>query len=306
MYMGGKLSETQKADVLQRYAAGESASRIADSFDVTRQAVVGILRRRGMAIRVNAKLTSEQKAAAVERYMAGESSTRIAADFKVSDMALRGVLRRRGVAIRGKHSLREDAFDDFSADAAYWIGFLFADGTVHFREGLKPHIGVGLSRRDREHLVKLREFLGSTHAISDISSTRACYFSVRSERLANRLLALGRYAGSIDRELVRSRHFWRGVMDGDGSVGEYGGKAQARLFGERRLLDAFNEFLASRDVTGLSVRTHKSIHVIGTTSKPAMKIIYLLYNDAPTVLNRKADIARRILDKGALPAPECC
>ncbi len=236
--------------------------------------------------------------------MAGESSTRIAAAFKVSDMAILGVLRGRGVAIRGKHSLREGAFDDLTADAAYWIGFLFADGTIHFREGLKPQIGVGLSKRDREHLVRLRDFLGSTHAISDISSNQSCIFTVRSERLANRLLALGRYNDSIDRGLATSRHFWRGVMDGDGSVGEYGGKAQARLFGKRQLLEAFNEFLASHGVTGLSVRPHKSIHVIGTTGKPAMKIIHLLYNDAPTALDRKADRARRILAQEASHAPD--
>ncbi|MER6951999.1 hypothetical protein ABT294_49115 [Nonomuraea sp. NPDC000554] len=298
MYMGGKLSTAQKAEIVQRYVAGESASVIAKSSGVTRQAVVGLLRRRGVAIRTNAKLTPEQKAAAVERYTAGESSTRIAAAFEVSDMSIRGVLRRRGVVIRGKHSLREDVFDDLSADGMYWIGFLFADGTVHFREGLKPQIGVALSARDREHLVKLRDFFGSTHAISDVSSGRACSFSVRSERLAHRLLALGRYGGSVDRELVSSRHFWRGVVDGDGSVGEYGGKAQVRLVGEYRLLAVFNEFLASHGVTGLSVRPHKSIFNIGTTGKSAKKIIHLLYDNAPTALERKADIARRILGAG--------
>ncbi|MGW6497876.1 hypothetical protein [Nonomuraea angiospora] len=301
--MRGKLAESEKADVVRRYASGESASRIAQSFGVTRQAVVGILRRRGIAVRVNAKLTSEQKAAAVERYIAGESSPRIAAAFKVSDMAILGVLRRRGVAIRGKHSLREDAFDDLTADAAYWIGFLFADGTVHFREGLKPQIGVALSKRDREHLVKLRSFLGSTHAISDISSNRACIFSVRSEKLADRLLALGRYSGSLDRTLAKSRHFWRGVLDGDGSLGEYGGKAQVRLVGKCQLLEAFNEFLASHGMTGLTVRPHKSIHIIGTTGKLAKKIIHLLYNDAPTALDRKVDVARRILAKGTSHPP---
>ncbi|MBB5775922.1 hypothetical protein [Nonomuraea jabiensis] len=63
-------------------------------------------------------------------------------------------------------------------------------------------------------------------------------------------------------------------------------------------MEAFNEFLASQGMTGLTVRSHKSIHIIGTTGKPAKKIIHLLYNDAPTVLDRKADVARRILAKG--------
>ncbi|MBT2226331.1 helix-turn-helix domain-containing protein [Nonomuraea sp. NEAU-A123] len=45
--MGGKLSESEKADVVQRYASGESASRIAKSFGVTRQAPTRTARQRG-------------------------------------------------------------------------------------------------------------------------------------------------------------------------------------------------------------------------------------------------------------------
>jgi len=65
-------------------------------------------------------------------------------------------------------------------------------------------------------------------------------FSVRSEQLAERILRLGRYDGPIDDTLVGSRDFWRGVTDGDGSLGILDtGYAYIGLVGSRRLLEAF-------------------------------------------------------------------
>ena len=126
------------------------------------------------------KLTAEQKAEAVERYAAGQGSPEIAAAFGVSNVAILGVLRRRGVVIRGqreaqtKHTLRHDALDVLTADAAYWCGFLFTDGTIMPRRAGKGAAGiaVALSDRDRGHLEKFRTFLGPTHAITPIAAHR--------------------------------------------------------------------------------------------------------------------------------------
>jgi hypothetical protein len=216
-----------------------------------------------------------------------------------------------GVTLRF-HTLWHEAFDNLSPDAAYWIGFLFADGNVHFRAGYMPTVGVGLAARDREHLVKLRTFLGSTHAISSVTAFSgrrehpSCQFSVRSHRLAVRLLGLGRYDGPVDSDLAGSRHFWRGVVDGNGSLGNYfvnstsaRKRPRLRLVGSQRLLEAFNGFLTSHGITGLAVHPHKSIYSIGTTAGPAVRIIDLLYRDAPTALDRKAARAHDILGEAA-------
>ena len=125
-----------------------------------------------------------------------------------------------------KRQLRQDAFDELTPDAAYWIGFLFADGSVVGR-GESAVVQTRLSECDREHLVKLRSFLGSTHKIGaapagnygGYRSRPSVRLSVPAGRLARRLLSLGRYEGPIDSTLIRSRDFWRGVVDGDGSLG---------------------------------------------------------------------------------------
>jgi hypothetical protein len=41
----------------------------------------------------------------------------------------------------------------------------------------------------------------------------------KSARLAEQLLSLGRYEGPINDLLIQSRDFWRGIVDGHGSLG---------------------------------------------------------------------------------------
>ncbi|MEU8011995.1 hypothetical protein AB0B74_05250 [Micromonospora parva] len=233
------------------------------------------------------------------------SVTEVAKKFGFTEPGMRGLLVRRGVVLRKTvHTLRHDAFDLLTPEACYWLGFLFADGCVTYRAGHLPQISVGLAQRDREHLVSLRTFLGSTSSISAPSPTHgSCQFSVRSNRLAERLTALGRYDGPLDDLLTKSRDFWRGVVDGDGSIGKYRRPtpskstfSQFRLVGSKRLLDSFAVFLQENDIDGLSVRPHKTIYTIGTTCGPAERIVALLYAEAEVALARKAEIAKKILD----------
>jgi hypothetical protein len=52
--------------------------------------------------------------------------------------------------------LNHEAFDIITDDAAYWIGFLFADGSVVRERKGAPMVQVRLSEVDRGQLVKLR------------------------------------------------------------------------------------------------------------------------------------------------------
>jgi DNA-directed RNA polymerase specialized sigma24 family protein len=92
----GKLSDTQRAALIERYLAGESMTRLAPEFGVTRPAIAGLLRRRGIAVPPQAKLTELQRVEAVERYLRGQTCAEIATDFGVTGVAILGVLNRRG------------------------------------------------------------------------------------------------------------------------------------------------------------------------------------------------------------------
>jgi len=203
-------------------------------------------------------------------------------------------------------SINHSAFDTITDEAAYWIGFLFADGSVILPQRGSAIVQLRLSEVDRNQLVKFREFLGSTHAISTsppgnfggYKSRASARISVISERLGSRLLDLGRYAGPIAQDLVASPHFWRGVVDGDGSI--YIAKTGYAVFevvGERRVLDALVRFLMERSLAGrMTVRPAKSIYIVGTAGHLAGRIVEELYGDGATALDRKAAAAHAIIE----------
>lgn len=203
-----------------------------------------------------------------------------------------------------KYQLRHDAFDELTPDAAYWIGFLFADGSV-LRRG-DAEVQVRLSERDRQHLVKLRTFLGSNHKIGaapagnfgGYRSRPSVRLTVTSRRLAQRLLSLGRYEGPIDGTLIQSRDFWRGIVDGDGSLGILAsGYAYIGLVGSRRLLEAFLVFLQGNGLGArMTIRPDKTIFQVATAGYIAERIVSLLYENATVALDRKAASAAKIAD----------
>jgi len=304
------LPPETRAAIIADVREGQLYSEICDRYQVSKNAVSKIAIKAGLR-RSNrpGMLTAAQAADMVSRYQAGVRTSDIAAALGVSRALIWETLRRSGVAARTsgplQRPLRHDALDVLTPDAAYWCGFIFTDGTIIRRRG-QPEVAVVLQRRDREHLVKLRDFLGSTHAITPIApatvalnggqGTGAFRYTVCSQRLADRLTGLGRYGPAVDLELAGSRDFWRGCIDGDGTVGISCGIPQVKLVGSRWLLKAFVDFLgpiSSR--RPLNVRPARNIYVVSTSYATAVKVVERLYVGASTALERKASTAAEIL-----------
>ena len=254
-------------------------------------------------------ITDSQKARMVELYASGESTPKIGRLFQLSPDTVNYWLRRSGVTLRGPREtstrcrVRHDAFDKIVPDSAYWIGFLFADGSVS-NYGRLGSVSVRVSERDRNQIVKLRTFLGSTHKIGTAPagnyggyrSKPSVRLVIPSARLAEQLLSLGRYEGPIDDLLIQSRDFWRGVVDGDGSLGILAsGYAYFGLVGSRRLLEAFLLFLRRNNLGArMTIRPDKTIFQVATAGYIAEKIVALLYGNATVALDRKATAAAKI------------
>jgi len=308
--------ETRSA-IIAELRKGQLYSEICDRYQISKNAVSKIAIKAGLRKGNRARmLTATQAAEIVSRYQVGERTRDIAAAFGVSRDLIWETLRRSGVAARNpseahtRHSLRHDALDVLTPDAAYWCGFLFTDGTIVRRTGIRrtcqPEVAVVLQRRDRDHLVKLRDFLGSTHAITPIApatvalnggqGTGAVRYTVCSRRLADRLTTLGRYGPAVNSALAASRDFWRGCIDGDGTICISGGIPQVKLVGSHWLLSAFVDFLgpvSSR--RPLNVRPARNIYVVSVSYATAEKVVERLYADASTALDRKAATAAEIL-----------
>ena len=253
------------------------------------------------------KLSAADKDAIVERYLRGESSPQIARDYSIDATNIRGILRRRGVRMRTNSeaqthlSLNHAALDVLTPAAAYWCGFIAADGTICRRSG-SAEVAVVLARKDEGHLRKFRDFLGSGHALTPVAqpdypgSAGTVRFSVRSQRLADRLTELGVKAGPVAPELAASRDFWRGVVDGDGWITADAADPRLEVVGDPYLLNPFVAFLAAYDITGPALRPHKSIQRVAYGGFTAVRAVELLYQGYPVGLERKVAAALAILD----------
>lgn len=324
MPKGWETTAAQKAEIVTMYRGGDSTYVIAERLRMDRGTVSKMLREQGVPVRGVPKLTAEQRDSTVPLYAEGLSTGQIAARFGVSAVSIRSALIRRGVLMRDvrarqiRCALRHDAFADLTSEALYWCGFIFTDGCVTGKPGLAAtKISVEIIAGDYQHIVKLRAFLGSTHAIRSrparvfrgpsngktYTGRPQCSLAVQSDEIAERLLSLGRYEGPLSPVLAASRDFWRGAVDGDGTVGLYRDRRRPSapaypfitLYGQRRLVDPYVAFLAANGFPGRGVYPISSLFQSPATGQPARQIIGLLYKDALVALDRKAETARMIL-----------
>jgi hypothetical protein len=252
----------------------------------------------------------EQRDGLAAQYYAGASCCELATKYKVSAQAVYGLLVRRGVRIRTNSeshkrcSLNESAFAKITPEAAYWAGFIFADGCIFRRSG-SAALTIRITESDVEHLEKFRKFLGSSHAITRVKKdTRqfagakaSVQFSVRSDTIVSALEAWGwrpKLQHKPIAELCESRDFWRGVLDGDGHISLRHSRPRLELVGGFDLLNAFQGFLSKNMKTGSTVRKHKSIYRIQLSSKRAIEAADLLYGRCSVALSRKLNAALNI------------
>lgn len=201
-----------------------------------------------------------------------------------------------------KYELHETVFDSIDTpDKAYWLGFIMADGSVSggtFR--------LGLSRKDREQVVKLQRFLGSTHPVVDYITSNG-YEATRldigikyfTESLNRNGIIVGKTNSPSIPNTVPAHlysHFVRGLFDGDG--GMYVSETQpsrhsrVHLYGEKEFMSNVNDIISTE--CGISPsRLHainksekfKAVHWFGRRNIKAVH--RWLYLDATTYMQRK-------------------
>ena len=192
----------------------------------------------------------------------------------------------------------------------YWLGFIFADGTIVDRINGSPELAIVLSEKDARHVEKFKLFLKSSHKIINVNvngfpgSKNAKRFAIRSIKLTNDIKGFGwkKHLNSIAKpQIADSPHFWRGVIDGDGWVGI--NKTQnspcLQLVGGYPLLSQFVKYIHSvYPAYNGSVRPHKSIFTVELSGCTAFAIIKNLYSNPLVVLERKYNAAINIKTLG--------
>jgi hypothetical protein len=134
-----------------------------------------------------------------------------------------------------------DAFADLKDPvAAYWAGFIAADGCIHYpKRSNTPRLVFNVAKADSAHLHKIKTWLKSPNAVSP-QPKKCVYLCISNARIVEDLESWG-----ITRNKTQSLKppacdpsvdyaYLRGLIDGDGSVGyfwqKYHGKRQVSLY----------------------------------------------------------------------------
>ena len=107
-------------------------------------------------------------------------------------------------------------------EKAYWLGFLYADGSVGSKE---DKIELGLAEKDLKHIEKFKTFMNINNKISYREKTKSYRMSFRSAQCKQDLINKGCVPkkslilnfpneNQVPKYLIR--HFIRGYFDGDG------------------------------------------------------------------------------------------
>lgn len=232
------------------------------------------------------------------------SSYQIAEQLGTSQRPVLQALRERGVKRRNpsvrRTAIQEGVFDAVSPEMLYWLGFLYADGSISGNR-----ITLALQERDVLHLEKFKQFLGISNDITGYmpkAGQRVMRVSTRSQHIVDRLHELGmdkKQPPLLAREeSVDSRDFWRGMVDGDGTIMiTSGGVVRLVLNGNQELVEQFSIYCGHLVESKAQVVKHSSISRVSYSGKYARTLIAHFYQRAVVSLDRKQVAANAIIER---------
>lgn len=191
-------------------------------------------------------------------------------------------------------SINTQSFKKISTPSqAYWLGFLYADGALALDE---KTFELGLQLGDLEHLEKFKTFLKFDGKI--YTDSYRCRLMFRNRVIGNDLIALGctpRKSKTLmfpsNKQVPKKlqRHFIRGYLDGDGSIGKRGdNQPMLQLIGTKPFLEELFNIVPTIDKhPSLHQRTNQVTFTSGICCTKALLTMEWLYEDCEDFLERK-------------------
>lgn len=247
--------------------------------------------------------TTEQINEIIERYENGESCLEIGRVFNVSNKTIRRLLDKNDIQNRGnrKHFFNEDVFKSIdSAEKAYWLGFITADGYVNEDRGV---LSIKLNAKDRTHLEKFIKCInGDENMIKteyhNITGNELSNAVINSRTIVDDLVKLNirqcksskEQVAPIPKEYIRD--YIRGLWDGDGHIGE----KELDLISSVEVLDFVQAYLIEEcNITKNRIIDHCNTHRFYVCKNRVNVLKHLYYNDC-VALDRKYETAWNVVN----------
>ncbi len=222
------------------------------------------------------------------------------------------------------HSYCKDFFEKInSEEKAYWLGFLYADGCVRYRNNkTSAECYLGICEKDLSHLEKFKNSINYSgdikvrRAKTKFNNSNTVCISVCSKKFVQDLINKGCVpAKSLiikfpDKEQVPEnliKHFIRGYFDGDGSVScsFYGRENKKRTTirftsGSSEILNSIEEVffnICKKRKALYSDKRKPNCFYLNYSSCSSLKLLYhYLYDNANVFLERKERIFKEVLN----------
>ena len=163
-------------------------------------------------------------------YLGGMTLKEVGVHLNISYWTVLDRLKRAGVRKTIKHSINHNSFNDFNVNSCYWAGFIAADGNIHSKH---KSVGIELSEKDSEHLRKICRYVGRDTKLwfrerkLNNKKFKMVSVSLQSKQIVDDLY--NNFSIVQNKSFILkspqnmpkkfNKHFVRGFVDGDGSIG---------------------------------------------------------------------------------------
>lgn len=288
------------------YDSGKLKKEVAEILGVNPRTLYDKLKAFGFSIyKERSKgLTDEQEASVVSLYEAGKTIGDIVNELNITIQDIRKVFKKFDIKPKTPKFYREryaneDAFSDTDEEnCAYFYGWIVSDGCY-----TNNSIVLSIHSKDVEVLENLKAYVGTENKISvgtqkdSRSNTvyQTCSFYFKHDAMIERLVAFGLEPRKSTKETCPevfkfNRHFWRGMIEGDGSIAKKSN--EFTLVGSESIIKDFANYCYSLfPECKPNFYVKGNLHVFSLCSKVYSKqILDELYRDCNHKLSRKYNI----------------
>lgn len=250
------------------------------------------------------KLSTLDKRSILSTYSKGKiGCPTLARQYGVSTRTIQEVIWKSKVAPFGVGARRMSVDRNFwsvvdSERKSYWLGMLASDGHVDRRN----YVGMSLMSADVGHIRTFRKHLQGTQKLA--RNGRCIGFCFKSKETAkdlerfgivpNKSKTLTLRLSAIPKKLLR--HFWRGMVDGNGGLSKDRKRNRWRLYlcGTRDVCEKFVDFALQNNVNSRAKPGPiGSIYQICFSGTAALDLMRVLYGSCSVALPRKLDLYKK-------------
>lgn len=222
-------------------------------------------------------------------------------NYKIDRHMFSNYLKSKNINTRKKISSNDTLFEIINnEEKAYWLGFLYADGSItHNIKSKRYVIEVSLSIKDILHLEKFKKFLNCNNQIKIRNKTNSCRILIYSKKMCEDLIKLGcipkkslilKFPNETQVPKHLINHFIRGYFDGDGCISfkTNSNSPKIDLLGTldfvKTLNTIYKDSIISKDKRHLN-----NTYSLRFKIKDGVNFLYDIYNNSNIYLDRKFD-----------------